>query len=260
MKHLLATSCILLASVVTAAADSAADHAAAGKKAFAEGKYAEAITSFREAHKLAPDPKLLYAIAQAQRMAGDCASAVVTYEEFIKTNADKKLVEYSQENIKRCKEQLASQPKVEPPRPEPPPTEPPKTEPPRTEPPKTEPPRVEPKPARSSGETSWTTDWIGHGLVAAGVGAAVVGTLLWTQGRSDAAAVNDATDHDAFLAARDAAGSAVNRQRIGIALGIAGAGAIAGGVIHYRMAGKKEVGVGAAPTRGGGAFVARIRF
>lgn len=250
MKHflLLAMLCIAGPAAADTATD-AANHAAAGKQAFAEGKYAEAITAFREANKLQPDPKLLYAIAQAQRMAGDCASAIATYEEFIKTKADDKLVEFSQANITRCKEVLASQPKPEP-KPEPKPD--PKPEP--------EIKRYPPKPAPARGTSSWTSDWIGHGLVAGGVGAAVVGTLLWTKGRSDAAAVNDATDHEAFLAAQDKASSAVTRQRIGIAIGLVGVAAIAGGVIHYRMAGKKEVRVGAAPARGGGAFLARITF
>src|SRR5688572_18950916 len=115
---------ILVLLAGPAAADTASDaatHAAAGKKAFADGKYAEAIKQFRESNRLVPDPKLLYAIAQAQRMAGDCAGAIVSYEEFIRTKADEKLVEYSQANITRCKEQIAKQPpKVDPPKVDPP--------------------------------------------------------------------------------------------------------------------------------------------
>src|SRR5512138_656716 len=97
---------LLCANADADTASDAAAHAEAGKKAFADGKYADAISEFREANKLAPDPKLLYAIAQAQRMAGDCTAAIASYEEFIKSNADAKLVEYSQANIARCKEQL----------------------------------------------------------------------------------------------------------------------------------------------------------
>ena len=243
---------LLCATAMADVATDAANHTAVGKKAFADGKYTEAIAAFREAHKLAPDPKLLYAIAQAQRMANDCTAAIATYEEIIKANQDTKLVEYSHANITRCKQILASQkadpvPAKEPVKPIEPVPVPPVPVPPVR-------PRIE------SGR-SWTGDWVGHGLVAAGVGAAIVGTILWTGGRSDAAALNDAGNHEAFLAAQDQASSALTRQRIGIALGIAGAGAIVGGVLHYRStASKKEVRIGASPARGGGAFVARITF
>jgi tetratricopeptide (TPR) repeat protein len=251
----------ILCVAVPAAADPASDQAAAGKKAFAEGKYAEAIKAFREANKLAPDPKLLYAIAQAQRMAGDCAAAIVTYEEFIRSKADPKLVEYSQANITRCKELLAQQPpKTDPPKVDPPKVDPPKVDPPKVDPPKADPPKADPPKPRGPERRSWTGDWVGHGLVIAGVGAAVVGTLVWTGGRSDAAALNDAPDHESFLEAQDAAKSALGRQRIGIAVGIAGVGALVGGVLHYRMSTRKEVRIGAAPAVGGGSITARVTF
>jgi len=240
----------LLATAVSASADPAADaaaHSAAGKKAFADGKYTEAIAEFRAANALQADPKLLYAIAQAQRMANDCAAAIISYEEFIKTKADDKLVEYSEANITRCKEQLAKEPPKDPivaPKPiEPPP----------------KPVVVEPPPPRDD-RASWTSDWVGHGLVGGGVIAGAIGIVLWTGGRSDAAAAADAENHADFIAARAAADGAVTKQRIGIGIAVTGVAAIAVGIIHYRMAGNKEVRVGAAPAANGGAVFAKVTF
>src|SRR6188508_1891866 len=87
----------------------AAEHVATAKKAFAEGRYADAIAEFRAANALQADPKLVYSIAQAQRMSGDCASAITTYQELVDAKTDAKLAEFSEANIARCKEQLAKE-------------------------------------------------------------------------------------------------------------------------------------------------------
>jgi len=248
-------------------ASEATAHAEAGKKAFAAGKYGEAITEFRAANALQADPKLLYAIAQAQRMSGDCRAAIASYEEFIQSKADPKLVEYSQANITRCKEQLAKEPAPDPtPDPKPDPTPDPKPDPQPDHPAapttvgSTEPqPQPQPPPQRDTGP-SWTSDWIGHGLVGGGLAMGVIGTILWTGGRSDAAAANDATDYASFIAKRDAADGALTKQRIGIALGVAGVAALGYGVYHYKTSSKKEVRITAGPSAGGGTVTARWSF
>jgi tetratricopeptide (TPR) repeat protein len=240
-----------------ATADAAA-HAEAGKKAFADEHFAEAITEFRAANALRADPKLLYAIAQAQRMAGDCAGAIESYQAFLATKPDAKLSEYSEANIARCKEDLARAPKQPPPEPPPEPAKlPPKQPPP--EPPitaLTTPPT--PTPADHGGR-SWTRDWIGHALVVGGVASVSVGAFLVVTGRNAASKANDASDYASFLEARDAASSALTKQRIGIGAAIVGAGLIVGGVIHYRLgSSNREVEVTAVPTVGGAAVFARV--
>lgn len=272
MKTTSLIAVLLLASASAHAdtASDAADKAAAGKKAFAEGKYAEAIAAFRAANALQADPKLIYAIAQAQRMAGDCAGAIVSYEEFIKTNADEKLVEYSTANIARCKEQLASGKPVDPkpvdPKPvDPKPTDPKPVDPKPTDPVNpvvgtTTPPITDPPPPRDTPQASWKGDWIGHGLVGGGVIAAAVGLVVWSGARSDASAVGDATTHEEFLAARDAADGAVTKQRIGLGVALAGVALVGVGIYHYTTVGNKEVRVGAAPAASGGTLFARWSF
>jgi len=262
IHHCLLASLLVLGAASVAVADDAADaaaHAATGKKAFADQRYPEAIAEFRAANALAPDPKLLYAIAQAQRLAGDCAGAIESYEAFIATKADPKLSEYSAENIKRCREDLANAP---------PPTEPTPVEPTPVEPtpvaptPEPAPVLVPPGPGPGpidGGGRPWYRDWIGDGLVVGGVVGIAVGTSFVISGRSSAQKANDATDYASFLAARDAASSALTRQRIGVGAAIVGAGLVVGGILHYKLgASGHEVRVGAVPTAGGAAVYAGV--
>lgn len=250
MKTLaIVTTWLVAGAALADPASDAAAKAEEGKKAFAENRYADAIAAFRAANELVPDPKLIYAIAQAQRMAGDCAAAVTSYEEFIKTKADDKLVEYSQANITRCKEQLAKEQPVQPVEP----VKPVEPAQPVAQPlPPPPPPREQP--------ASWTGDWLGHGLVVGGVIATALGIVVWSGGRGDAAAVGDATTHEEFLAARDAADGAVTRQRIGLGLAVAGLALVGIGVYHYTTIGTKEVRVGAAPAEHGGTVFAGWSF
>ena len=253
----------------SAAADPAAEAVARAKKAFKEERYADAIADFRVAYAAKKDPKILYAIAQAQRMAGDCEGAIESYKEFLASKPDKKLKEYSQANIDRCKEDLAKKPpppkEPTPPPPAPEPT-PPAPGPTTAGSPPAPAPSGAPLPAGpvdrgASGGRSWTKDWVGHGLVAGGVVAGGVGAFLWLSGRSEASGVNDETDYQSFVDARDAASSALTKQRIGIGLGIAGAALIVGGVVHYKVGnGRKEARVTAVPTRGGAAVYAGVSF
>jgi tetratricopeptide (TPR) repeat protein len=75
---------------------------------YQRGQYAAAIAPLRRAYELYPSPELLYDLAQAQRLAGDCAGALVAYRAFVATEpeeplrsrADAKLLE-----MERCVEQ-----------------------------------------------------------------------------------------------------------------------------------------------------------
>ena len=54
-----------------------------GKQAFASGDYAGAAARFEEAFRLSDDPVYLFNLAQAQRLAGDCAAARRSYRAFL---------------------------------------------------------------------------------------------------------------------------------------------------------------------------------
>jgi hypothetical protein len=269
---LVALACTIttLAGDVRADPKDVAAHLDAGKKAFAEKRYADAVVSFRAANALQPDPKLLYSIAQAQRMAGDCVGAIESYQQFLASEKpDKKLAQFSEENIKRCKAELAKNPPPPPPAdpPPPPPTDP--TPPPADPlPPADPPPPADPTPIAPTDPTqrddrgggSWTRDWVGHALVGGGLVSASVGTVLWLSGRGKASDVEAATDHQTFLEARDAAASALTFQRVGIALGVVGVGLVAGGIVHYKLGSKREASVAVVPTDGGAAVFSGVTF
>jgi hypothetical protein len=55
----------------------------AGQAAYDRGDYALAIDRWQVAYQLSKEPALLYNIAQAQRLAGDCKRAVSSYKQFI---------------------------------------------------------------------------------------------------------------------------------------------------------------------------------
>jgi tetratricopeptide (TPR) repeat protein len=56
----------------------------AGSRRYALGDYAEAIELFRKAYELTDAPELLFDIAQAYRLAGNCPRALETYRHFVR--------------------------------------------------------------------------------------------------------------------------------------------------------------------------------
>lgn len=57
-----------------------------GRAAHNAGDYAGAVAAFKEAYVLAPSPGLLFNIAQAYRLAGNCDEAAWMYRRFLDTN------------------------------------------------------------------------------------------------------------------------------------------------------------------------------
>jgi hypothetical protein len=89
-----------------------------GTSHYAHGEFALAVADFHAALALAPRPALLYDLAQAERLAGQCQSALLHYREFVQTNTgpppvdiDEKLAEMS-----RCIEKERGAPAAMPPR------------------------------------------------------------------------------------------------------------------------------------------------
>lgn len=65
------------------AAPSAEDDFNAGEVAYHQGNYALAVERYEEAYRLSREPALLYNVAQAYRLAGDCEHALSSYRQFI---------------------------------------------------------------------------------------------------------------------------------------------------------------------------------
>jgi hypothetical protein len=65
----------------TELADEARDQYEAGAGFYRDADYASAATAFQRAYELSPSPELLYNLAQAERLSGDCAAALQHYEQ-----------------------------------------------------------------------------------------------------------------------------------------------------------------------------------
>jgi hypothetical protein len=96
----------VLAAVValagTAHADQAGDALKKGIDLYKAGKYAEAVPHLEKAHKLDSKPDTLFALAQAQRLAGDCISAAQNYHKVIERVSDMNVAKLVQQNLSIC--------------------------------------------------------------------------------------------------------------------------------------------------------------
>lgn len=90
MKHLLVVVLFVVGSSAAAAAQPSADTEKAralfakGDAHFSLGEYPQAIAAFRESYRLARAPLLLYNIAQAYRLSGDCTNALAFYQSYLR--------------------------------------------------------------------------------------------------------------------------------------------------------------------------------
>jgi hypothetical protein len=69
------------------------------------GDYANAITAFTQAYVIAPSPALLFNLAQAYRLQGDCEDAALMYRRYLSTNpspAGRGLAEMHLATVERC--------------------------------------------------------------------------------------------------------------------------------------------------------------
>jgi tetratricopeptide (TPR) repeat protein len=81
-----------------------------GRAAHDAGDYATAITAFTQAYVMAPRPALLFNLAQAYRLQGNCDDAALMYRRFLATNpeADQRaLAEAHLAAVERCLHQIA---------------------------------------------------------------------------------------------------------------------------------------------------------
>jgi tetratricopeptide (TPR) repeat protein len=76
-----------------------------GRKAHKAGDYTAAVSAFKEAYVLAPSPGLLFNIAQAYRLAGNCDEAAWMYRRFLDTDpkgTHRRLAENHLSAVEKC--------------------------------------------------------------------------------------------------------------------------------------------------------------
>jgi tetratricopeptide (TPR) repeat protein len=74
------------------------------------GDYAAAITAFTQAYVMAPSPALLFNLAQAYRLQGNCDDAALMYQRYLATNPSpegRALAETHLASVERCMHKLA---------------------------------------------------------------------------------------------------------------------------------------------------------
>lgn len=123
MGSKLAVLAAVIALSSVAAADKAGDLMKKGIDLYKAAKYDDAAKVLQQAYDLDHKPETLFALAQAQRLAGDCTSAAANYHKVIAEMPDVNVGKLVQQNLSLCEKdepKPAPEPKVEPaPPPEP---------------------------------------------------------------------------------------------------------------------------------------------
>ena len=218
MGSKLAVLAAQLTIVGIASAQPASDLMKRGIDAYKAGKYEEAASLLEKAYAAEPKPETLFALAQAERLAGKCDKAVPRYKQLLGQTTELATAKAVQNNLALC-------PGAEPP--------PPKEPEPKTDEPKPE-PKIEqtpPQPTKTIVREVRKTDPLAVGLLAGGAlaGGFSVGMLMRSSATRDAAGsartLDDANDlHDR-----------ADRDRL-VAIIAGGAGAVAIGFAVFRLA------------------------
>jgi tetratricopeptide (TPR) repeat protein len=235
-------ACLLGLTSVEAAADppevlhdpGAKQHFQRAQRHFDGEQYAEAIPELKAAYALEPDPLLLYAWAQAERLAGNCARAIELYRKFLATGPTPQQARLAETNVVDCEASLG---RAVPP---PPPAVTPE---PAAEDPKAHQPDGPPK----QGPRPWHRDWLGGTLVGVGGATAVAGTIVFALGRRQGANAPDARNEQDYFEQADAART---KNTVGAAVLGAGGVILLGGVIRWATLARRQRKHGARPQVG----------
>jgi tetratricopeptide (TPR) repeat protein len=214
-----------------------------GRASHDAGDYAAAIAAFTQAYVMAPSPALLFNLAQAYRLQGDCEDAALMYRRYLATNPSSEgraLAEMHLASVERCIHMLSLHIPIEAPSGRvvtPPPRE------------KLTAALIAPPPSRKGA----IEKDVGVGLVlGGGVALAVAGyyTVVAHNAADDVAAAYARGAKWKDVAATDERGKAASsRAKI---LGAGGAIGVAGGIVTYLIGKHTErVPVTVATTRQG---------
>jgi tetratricopeptide (TPR) repeat protein len=231
---------LLCALAVPAAADpprgQAKEQFERGIEAFENKDYAEAAKWLERAYLLQPEPEMLFAWAQATRLAGDCKKAVGLYKQFLEERPTGRQADAARQPLARCEEEIAET------APLPPPEAPPEPPPP-------------PKPVEKG--RPFYLDPLGDVLAVSGLVLVGVGIGLHVSGGSLASDADAAPTYDEALSLRDRAGT---RRTWGTVSLVAGAGLVGVAVWRFVSVSKRGDTVAIVPAPGGVTAVWMGRF
>ena len=220
-----------LALVAALAAPEDDPAVAAAEDAFRAQDYDAARDGFTDAYAKYGTKRLLWALAQSERLSGQCRDAIGHYEELIERDPGQDVAQQAADNIKLCEDKLADEPEPPPqpePQPQPSPPDPgpprPEAKPPADAPPPTDAPRI------------WYRDPWGAVLVAGGVASLALGGGLYGTARADEKRANNASDVDDYATTIE---RAATFSRAGIALFAVGGALTVAGIIRYAVVASK---------------------
>lgn len=225
MKLCLATLVLVVLEVRAHAGPSAEALYDEGQRAYENGAFATAVAKWKQSYELSGAPGLLFNVAQALRLGGDCAGALSTYRRFVEIDptADQRVL--ADDFVRELEPKCGARPQT---------------------------PSVE-RPRTNPGQTLKTA-----GLVTGGGGVVLVvtGLLFGRHAKALGDEVSKACLQECDWAAqRDK--DATGRRYTGIGYGLDGLGiaaVVAGGVMYY--VGQRESAVTVTPRpREGGATV-----
>lgn len=243
MRCFLISSLLLVAAATNVRADRKISDAAKlelerGEQRFRDKDYPGAIAAFDAGYALDPQPIFLYDKAQAQRLSGDCASAIESYNAFLATDPPANEATRAKKNIASCEASL------------PLPVEEPAAPVEHREPAPIEDAASAPVPiAIEREQRAWWSDTLGVTLLTSGVVGLGVGVGFAVSARTAAYDTSQAGDTDTWSDARDR----WQRDRIiaGVALG-AGTVLVVSGVLRLSL---RDRSVAVTPASSGGAMV-----
>jgi tetratricopeptide (TPR) repeat protein len=98
---------IQLTAAVTLAREAAADTRARdlykrGIEEYKAQKYEQAVATLKESYELEPKPDVLFALAQAERLAGRCPEARIHYRKLLDETSDPATMKAVQSNLELC--------------------------------------------------------------------------------------------------------------------------------------------------------------
>ena len=166
-------------------------HLDRGLALFEAHDYDHAAEEFRQGYAVEPAPDFLYALAQAERLGGDCAAAREAYRAFLETRPPRDEAALAEENLAKCASASSPPPAPSPASaPAPAPASP-------SAPSPSSPPATSPQPDHlASSSRRFYEDVPGDVLGATGIAALGAGLGLALAGNAQASSSASATTYD----------------------------------------------------------------
>jgi tetratricopeptide (TPR) repeat protein len=217
---------VLIVAVVLGGTQSAGadDHLERGLQHYQDGEFELAIDEFSAGYELDPQPELLFALAQAERLSGDCASASVYYREFLDTDPPDAQRDAATMHLDACDDALSSTPNRD-----------------------QEVLEIE-VPAPELQSRRWFHDVVGDVMLGAGALSALISFRLYGQATSERDLAEAATDYSEYTTHRD---RALSRRNWALGTFGIGAGLMAGAVYRFVWGGRDERDLAVGPSSDG---------